>query len=67
MTNIIGDRCKLASLICVEDCRAAVFFDCFPEQVCVLQCIHCVKHAPGSLIPLGAVHLPAAALHVANG
>ena len=60
-------RCKLASLVCVEGCRTAVFFDCFPEQVCVLQCIHCVKHAPGSLIPLGAVHLPAAALHVANG
>ena len=39
-------RCKLTSLICVEDCRAAVFFDCFPKQVCVLQCIHCVEHAP---------------------
>ena len=39
-------RCKLASLVCVEDCRTAVFFDCFPQKICVLQCIHCVEHAP---------------------
>ena len=39
-------RCKLASLICVEDCRTTVFFDCFPEQVCVLKRIHRVEHTP---------------------
>ena len=27
-------RCKLASLVCVEDCRTAVFFDCFPQKIC---------------------------------
>ena len=56
-------RCKLASLVCVEDCRTAVFFDCFSKQVCVLQRVHRVEHAPGSLIPLGAsqqvAHAPA--------
>ena len=56
-------RCKLASLVCVEDCRTAVLFDCFPELVCVLQRVHRVEHAPGSLIPLGAsqqvAHAPA--------
>ena len=30
-------RCKLASLVCVEDCRTAVFFDCFPQKICILQ------------------------------
>ena len=24
-------RCKLASLVCVEDC---IFFDCFPQKIC---------------------------------
>ena len=56
-------RCKLASLVCVEGCRTAVFFDCFSKQVCVLQRVHRVEHAPGSLIPLGAsqqvAHAPA--------
>ena len=27
-------RCKLASLVCVKDCRTAVFFDCFPQKIC---------------------------------
>ena len=56
-------RCKLTSLVCIEDCRTAVFFDCFSKQVCVLQRVHRVEHAPGSLIPLGAsqqvAHAPA--------
>ena len=56
-------RCKLTSLVCVEDCRTTVFFDCFSKQVCVLQSVHRVEHAPGSLIPLGAsqqvAHAPA--------
>ena len=27
-------RCKLASLVCVEDCRTPIFFDCFPQKIC---------------------------------
>ena len=39
-------RCKLASLVCVEDCRTAVFFNCFPQKICILQRIHRIEHAP---------------------
>ena len=38
-------RCKLASLVCVENCRTAVFFDCFPQKICILQSVHRVEHA----------------------
>lgn len=38
-------RCKLASLVCVKDGRTAVFFDCFPQKICILQRIHRVEYA----------------------
>ena len=39
-------RCKLASLVCVENCRTAVFFDCFPQKICILQRIHRIEYTP---------------------
>ena len=39
-------RCKLASLVCVEDCRTAVFFDCFPQKICILQRVHRIEYTP---------------------
>ena len=39
-------RCKLASLVCVKDGRTSIFFDCFPQKICILQCIHRVEYAP---------------------
>lgn len=44
-------RCKLASLVCVEDCRTAVFFDCFPQKICILHRIHRVEYAPAQDLP----------------
>ena len=39
-------RCKLASLIRVEDCRTTIFFNCFPQKICILQCVHGIEYTP---------------------
>ena len=44
-------RCKLASMVCVEDCRTAVFLDCFFQKVCVLQGIHRIECSPAQDLP----------------
>ena len=49
-------RCKLASLVCVEDCRTPIFFDCFPQKICILQRIHRVEYAPAQDLPWEPVY-----------
>ena len=56
-------RSKLASMVCIEDCRAAIFFDCFPQKICILQCIHGIEYTPAQNFSRGPVDYCHQVLH----